>query len=181
MNEAPIHELKRCLRYDAAVGRIFWLGRDAQQFSCERLSNSWNARFKGKYADVSIRRDGYRRLGFKGQRLLAHRVAWALHTGRWPALYIDHINGDKADNRAVNLREVEHVENARNQKKRHDNSSGRTGVYWFPREGKWKAQITASGKRHCLGTFQDKESAVLAREQAERSLGFHSNHGRAEV
>lgn len=46
-----------------------------------------------------------------------HRVAWFLYYGKWPEKCIDHINGDRSDNRIENLRDVSHSENSLNKDK----------------------------------------------------------------
>jgi hypothetical protein len=63
----------------------------------------------------SARDDGYVYLYVDGKQYAAHRIIWKLHTGEDPIEVIDHINGDKSDNRIVNLRDVSHLENARNR------------------------------------------------------------------
>jgi len=50
---------------------------------------------------------------------LAHRLAWYLYYGVMPRYEIDHINGDKGDNRIENLREVTPSQNIRYSKQRH--------------------------------------------------------------
>ena len=47
-------------------------------------------------------------------QIFAHRIAWFLYHGKWPEKYIDHINGNRSDNRIENLREVSHSENCKN-------------------------------------------------------------------
>jgi hypothetical protein len=50
--------------------------------------------------------------------------------GKWPAAGIDHINGNKSDNRWLNLREATQSQNMTNTGNRADNSSGYKGVCW---------------------------------------------------
>jgi hypothetical protein len=97
--------------------------------------------------------------------------------GYWPK-EVDHINGDSCDNRLVNLREVNHQQNMRNAKRRSDNSSGATGVYYIKATGRWIAQIRVDNRGRHLGAFNSFEEAVAARKAAEVALGFHENHGR---
>lgn len=80
---------------------------------------------------------------------------------------IDHINGDKLDNRKINLRFCTTAENVRNVGIRSNNTSGVTGVSYSKREGKWKSNITYSGVVIRLGTFTNKEDAIKARKEAE--------------
>lgn len=81
---------------------------------------------------------------------------------------IDHINGDKLDNRKKNLRFCTTAENVRNVGLRSNNTSGITGVSYSNREGKWKANIIYNGTFIRLGTFADKENAIKARKEAEQ-------------
>lgn len=72
---------------------------------------------------------GYLKFEWKGLKFYAHRLAWYLHYGEWPGCNIDHINGDKSDNRIANLRLCDHKENGRNRPKPGHNTSGFTGVW----------------------------------------------------
>lgn len=96
--------------------------------------------------------------------------------GYWPELQIDHINGDVTDNRISNLREVSASVNGQNCKRRHDNTTGVTGV--SRTKNSFRAEICVAGKRHRLGQFRSIEQAIAARKLAEREMGFHENHGR---
>jgi hypothetical protein len=96
---------------------------------------------------------------------------------RWPD-ELDHINGDKGDNRIVNLREVTRAENNKNKSRYKQNSSGFTGVGWHKVTKKWAAKIRVDGRDYHLGVFASIEAAKEARAAAEKHYGFHENHGR---
>ena len=99
----------------------------------------------------------------------------------WPRKTIDHVNGDRSDNRVVNLRSVAHQENHRNRAIPKSNTSGVMGVYWGKRDRKWYAQIKINGKKKHLGSFSCKKKAIQARKKAEIDYGFHANHGRDSI
>lgn len=168
--------LRDLLRYEPDTGRLFWRARPYGVFPSERAARAWNARFAGAEAG-SIGPIGYRRIRVFGRLALAHRVAWAIHSGVWPEGEIDHMNHARADNRIANLRVVTNSENSRNQSKYRNNASGITGIFWNRHYQKWHAHITAGGKRRYLGLFNDLDAAVAARKAAEREHGFHENHG----
>lgn len=79
---------------------------------------------------------------------------------------VDHINGNTLDNRKENLRICSHSKNIINSKKRNDNTSGHTGVYWDKNKNKWRAQIVIKGKTKSLGYFINKEDAIACRAKA---------------
>lgn len=107
----------------------------------------------------------------------AHRVAFLLMTGREPE-FVDHISGDRSDNRWANLREVDRSGNGMNMRTPASNKSGVIGVFWNKGVGKWTAKIKKNQASTSLGHFDDFNDAVAARKQAEKDLGFHVNHGR---
>jgi hypothetical protein len=93
-------------------------------------------------------------------------------------MMVNHEDGDSSNNRLSNLRLVDYFANNQNAKKRKDNVSGVTGVYFDKRSGKWLSVIYAYNKRIHLGTFKTFEDAVATRKEAENKYGFHENHGR---
>jgi hypothetical protein len=109
--------------------------------------------------------------------ILAHRAAWAITHGRWP-IGVDHINGDRSDNRLENLREADQQTNLRNASLSERNVARRIGVGWCARRQKWRARIKTDCADKHLGYFDDIDEAISARAIAERELGFHLNHGR---
>ncbi|QDP62317.1 MAG: hypothetical protein Unbinned8472contig1000_17 [Prokaryotic dsDNA virus sp.] len=124
--------------------------------------------------------NGYRSLKIKGKKYLAHRLAWMLYYDKEipPLMQIDHINGDKDDNRICNLRVVTPRVNCKNLPKTSRNKSGLLGVCWAPSIGKWLAQISVEGKNKNLGEYRDFFEACCARKSAEVRYGYHENHGR---
>lgn len=155
-----IEHLKMKVLYSAGTGIMVW-------------SKS------GKRAFNSADANGYRKGQVMRKTLLAHRVAWAIYYGEWPEGEIDHINGDRADNRISNLRDVTKSENNKNAKRSRRNTTGHIGVYWESLRNKWRADITSGKKTVCLGRFDKKDDAIAARRAAEPQYGFHPNHGRA--
>lgn len=114
-----------------------------------------------------------------GQRHRLHRITWLMHHREDPgAQQIDHINLNRSDNRAVNLRIATHSENGCNMVKPADNTSGHKGVYWHKKGQKWTAVVQKGGKQHYLGLFADKNSAIKATEEARLELhGKFAHHG----
>ena len=116
---------------------------------------------------------GYQVVGVDGRRnLFVHRIAWAIHYGEWPAGEVDHINGDRSDNRIANLRDVATHQNHQNMRKaRSDNKTGLLGV--SPHKGRFRAQIQADGRKRWIGEFDTAQAAYSAYVNAKRELHSH--------
>lgn len=93
-------------------------------------------------------------------------------------MVVDHINGDKLDNRKSNLRICTAEENALNNKIYATNKSGYPGVSWFKKTNKWRARIQVQGNEIHLGLFESLEDAIAARQQAE--LEYFGEYRRQE-
>lgn len=130
----------------------------------------------GEFTDPTRRRkvgwinqDGYISITCGGLTRTAHRWAWFLHYGKWPDLQIDHINGNKTDNRIENLREVDGSTNAQNQRRAMStNKLGILGV--TASRNKFRADITVDGKAIFLGRFGTKEEAQSVYLNAKRQM-----------
>lgn len=143
--------LQSLLRLDIDTGMLHWIvGRR-------------NGAKPGQVAG-SQDRNRYIRLEIDQVKLAAHRVAWALHHGYWPPddRQIDHINGDKTDNRPANLRLATNSQNQVNTPVRPGTRSGLKGVDWINRVGKWRAKIMVNKVNIHIGYFSDKHEAHAA-------------------
>jgi len=167
------------LNYDPATGALTWRERPRTRFRDDGSWTRFNRFYAGQPALDYTDREGYKHGPIFRRDYRAHRVAWALHYGRWPTHSLDHVNGDPSDNRIANLRQVSALENQKNLKTRRDNASGRMGVRFCQKNKKWQAKIGHRGKKYHLGSFANFDDACAAREAAELRFGFHKNHGRA--
>ena len=114
---------------------------------------------------------GYVSLFVDGVRYKAHRIAWLMYFGKWPSGQIDHINGNPADNRIANLRDVSNQTNSENKiHPKAGNTSGLLGVSWMSAANKWRAQIAIKRKVTYLGLFTSKEEAHAAYLAAKRQM-----------
>lgn len=77
-------------------------------------------------------------------------------------LIIDHINNDKLDNRAINLREVTSRQNVSKDRLLRHKTSKYTGVYYKKKNKKWCASIYLNGKKKHLGLFNNEYDAYLS-------------------
>lgn len=116
--------------------------------------------------------NGYLRIGVDRQRYLAHRLAWFYVFGVWPENEIDHIDGNKLNNRIANLRDATPSMNQHNKRLMANNTSGIQGVSWDAHNGKWAATIQAFKRKYFLGRFNTLTEARQVREAAKRELHF---------
>jgi hypothetical protein len=178
----PQNILCELLTYDPETGSLHYRERTAHdfqavgKFSAALRALLWNAQYAGAEAFTQIVPGGYHRGWIKAHNYMAHRVIWKMVTGEDPD-QVDHINGNRADNRIANLRSVGRVVNGQNRGVGSNNQSGVVGVSYHRRIGAWMAQITVNGSRHHLGYFPTLALAADARKKAEREFGFHPNHG----
>jgi len=150
------HRLRELLHYEPETGAFTWRAYRNQHAmpGMESGRMDWN---------------GYRSIRVDGRNYKAHRLAWLYVYGVWPSGQIDHINGAKDDNRAVNLRDVTQSGNQQNiRAARKNNASGMLGVY--PQGGKWAAKICLERKSRYLGLFATKEQAHAAYLSAKRAI-----------
>lgn len=153
-----IAELRKLFAYNPETGELIWRQRGD-------VPSNWNARHAGRPAFRTVHSEGYLIGKIWRRKFYAHRVVFAIHHGRWPAGLIDHVNGDRADNRAANLREVGPSENAAN-KRAGLRQSGHAGIWWIEGAQRWRVVRRHSGKRYNIGSFADLDEAVQAARKA---------------
>jgi len=102
-----------------------------------------------------LEKQGYRVVGIMGKVYRVHRLCWFYVYGAWPD-EIDHISGERCDNRMKNLRSVGRKENTKNTKLRCSNTSGFNGVSWDKSRDLWVANVDVDGKRIFIGRFKNK-------------------------
>lgn len=177
MHSDVLHER---LRYDPETGSLTWRTPDRTRFATLNAFTTWRTRFANRPAGKR-RSDGYIsvRLTVDGssRAFLAHRLAWFMVHDRWPAGQIDHINGNRSDNRIVNLREVSAAENRLNMKCPAVSSTGVPGVSWCRTTKSWLVRANINRRTKNLGRYRDFDTAVAVRKAAEQQNGYHANHG----
>lgn len=152
-------ELLNYLSYDDEKGHFYWK---------VRVHCHGGGRNPGDLAGTS--KDGYCQIKVFGRHYRSHHLVWLIKTGAWPpvGLDIDHRNGNKSDNRWLNLRLATRTQNNANTPVRETNSTGFTGVYrQTDGKGKFFARITLNKRSIHLGTFDSIDDAVHARKKAE--------------
>tara|TARA_R110002126_G_scaffold274175_1_gene419107 strand:+ start:173 stop:700 length:528 start_codon:yes stop_codon:yes gene_type:complete len=144
----------------------------------------WVSRSKGvKRADMlagSVRNTGYRAIRISGKLYQEHQLTYLYHFGSLKAGCIDHIDGNRVNNKLSNLRLVTRSQNAMNKCIQSNNTSGHVGVFKRKDTGKWtayigKGKVTIDGKtvksgRTYLGSFKTMELAMIARADAEKEI-----------
>jgi len=107
--------------------------------------------------------NGYTRFAIDGVKYYAHRLAWFYVYGKIPTHQIDHMNGDRSDNRLCNLREATNAQNSQNTRlPRKSGSTGLLGVTPSKSKNTYIAQIVADGKHIHVGTYATPEEAHVA-------------------
>jgi len=172
-----LERLQTLFTYDATTGVFTFKPRALSEFATLKASRTFATKCEGKTAGWR-HSAGYVSIKIDGAEYLAHRLAWLYAHGEWPEHEVDHINGDRADNRLANLRAVDKQTNSQNQSLRVTNTSGVMGVHQDRRRGGWKAEICFKGKNIYLGNFPSLDCAAAARHGAQRALGFSAGHGK---
>jgi hypothetical protein len=161
MNPAPItaERLRYLVKYDPDTGIFTWR---ASRRRC-RVGDVCGC--KAKHGYWFVRLDDVLYTG--------HRLAWLYIHGVWPKNQIDHIDGDRLNNRTSNLREATNAENAQNV--RGARSSSKSGVLGVRKENsKWLAEIKLGGVGKRIGLFNTPEEAHEAYLREKRAAHTHN-------
>jgi hypothetical protein len=160
-------ELAALFYYDAENGCLVWK-------KCEHKSKSWNTSWAFKPAG-GLTVYGYVHIGIDSSRYMAHRLIWIFHNGPITGGYeIDHIDGNRANNKISNLRLATSAQNNFNTMRGH-------GVHFDKGSGKWRAMISVENKSRHIGLYETKAEALSASMGMRNSLWgehayFNSRH-----
>jgi hypothetical protein len=156
--------LRKLLDYDPETGIFRWK-ISAGSVSAGQVAGSGNGK-------------GYLQIVIDYRKYRVHRLAWMHVYGVLPAEHIDHIDGNRANNRIANLREATNAENLHNRGKNANNKSGFKGVSWENRARRWRAVIVARGRQIYLGHYDNPEAAHAA--YCEAAKKYHGEFARVE-
>jgi hypothetical protein len=145
-------------------GDLFW-----KNCNCNTVQNGDKAGHPNSY--------GYWRVETKYGSLAAHRIVFLMHHGFLPKV-VDHIDGNKLNNKIENLRAATYHQNGCNSKISKRNTSGAKNITWRKAQNNWRVRIDVCGKTINVGQFEDLELAELAAVMArEKYHGAFANHG----
>ena len=153
-------QLKALLDYDPDTGAFTWRYRPDRP-------KRWNTRYAGTRAGQIS--NGYTYIQVNGKP--AHygaRLAWLYMTGEWPPVQIDHVNGNRSDDRFANLRLATNSQNNTNRVAQRNNSTGVRGVDYPAAAALWRARLMVGGVYYDAGYFRSLDEAVAARKELER-------------
>ena len=161
--ELPIirERLIEVLRYEPDTGCFYWRMHRGPRAALGRRA--------GKLVP-----NGYRRIMVDGVQYSASRLAWFYTYGKWPAVYLDHINNVRDDDRLVNLRECTQRQNGHNRGKTRLNTSGYKGAYANTLQpGKWYTTFVYPGDAKMTrvpGNFDTAKEAHEAHQALARKF-----------
>lgn len=125
--------------------------------------NTWPIIKKYKWLLVQ----GYVATKIDGKRIYLHRFLMNMPNGK----EIDHINGNRLDNRICNLRICSHSENQRNKGKLIGQyTSNYKGICWRKFQKQWRATIRFKNRKHLIGYFKNEIDAAIAYDLWAREL-----------
>lgn len=152
-------ELLQLLKYDPDTGNFHWAVRIGRKTRAGSKAGALQG--AGRYLVIT----------YQGEHYLAHRLAWYYMHGIWPDGPIDHINGDKLDNRIANLRVATSSLNAQNVGHR-PRKSKTTLIGAVPEDKRYRAAIWSPEEKRTvrIGLFDTPEEAHAAYMEAKRRL-----------
>ena len=143
-----LHEL-----FEYKDGHLYW-----------KVSRSQRVKVGNKAGGVH-KPSGYYHIEFNSKKYKGHRLIFLMHHGNLPKV-IDHIDGDKLNNKIENLREATQQQNCYNSGMKKLNTSGVKNVHLHKPTNKWLVQLMVNGKKKYFGLYEDLELADLVAQEA---------------
>jgi len=168
-SEKRLEKLRQALTYDAKKGVFTW-NIDVYTGKGNRLLLIKRGTRAG-----CLQKEGYRTIRYQGKLYFEHKLAFIFAKNIIP-IFIDHVDGNKQNNKINNLRECTREQNGQNRTKCLCNTSGFKGVCFHKKQKKYIAQIKINGVHHWLGTFINaKEAAKAYDKRAAIEFGKFAN------
>jgi hypothetical protein len=153
--------------FDYQDGNLVWKVKKAQ---CVKIGSV------AGWANRDVHGQQYMNVELDGKAYKLHRLVFMYHHGYFPKR-VDHINGDRFNNRVENLREVTASQNAQNGKFRISNTSGYKNVSFEKRNEKWRVMLRVNGVNKSFGYYKDIELAgLVAAEARDKFCGQFARH-----
>lgn len=150
-------ELQALFNYDPESGHFQWI--------VSRRGRNLN-----RPAGTVDAADGYCRIRIGGRPYAAHRLAWLYVHGEWPSSVIDHIDGDRSNNRLANLRPATLQQNQFNRRVKRTSSTGSKGVSLDRRSGRFQVAIKIGGVKRWVGYFDTVEEGSAAYNEIAETI-----------
>lgn len=158
--------LEECFYVNFETGELIWKHRPDTHFRNEQIARGVNAKYAGKVAGMTNSKTRYRYVWMDSVAYKVHRIIWKMKLGADPVHEIDHINGDRTDNRIENLRDCTKSQNQMNVRVRANSASGLKNIKF--RKDRWYVRITVDGTRKHVGCFLTKQQAIAAYTKCEQ-------------
>ena len=153
--------------FDYQDGQLIWKVKKAQ---CVKIGSV------AGWANRDVHGQQYMNVELDGKSYKLHRLVFMYHHGYFPKR-VDHIDGDRFNNRVENLREVTASQNAQNGKFRISNTSGYKNVSFEKRNEKWRVMLRVDGVNKSFGYYDDLELAgLVAAEARDKFCGQYARH-----
>ena len=161
-------QVKDLFDYDEFVGLLIWKVTTGRAIA-------------GRPAGGIDKSTGYHRVRCCGNLWVSHFIIWLWKTGKWPEHYLDHEDGNPANNVFSNLRPATQSQNMANSKRPSHNKSGYKGVHFSAAAGQYVAQIRVNGKTKHIGCYATAELAheayMVAAHEAFGEFAFDGARG----
>lgn len=157
-----VNEIKARLDVNCESGACYWIDATEHHKSLNGKEAGWPKpnRHKKSYWVINFNGHSYRR----------SQIVFAVSNGEWPVDFVDHINGDSLDDRAVNLRPATMTQNAWNHKTRAKKSLLPMGVRATKNSRKFEARIACNKQTISIGTYDTPEEASAAYSKKRKEL-----------
>lgn len=134
------------------------------KFHYDPLTGVFKRKATGHVYTTTNKKYGYIHLSCLGKTYTIHRLIWLMQTGSFPIGVIDHIDGDRLNNKWNNLRDTSQSDNCHNRPEPKHNTSGIKGVWYDKKSQKRQGQIMKTRTNYKTILYETKEKAELALE-----------------